>query len=117
MSLPMLSPELQVVPIFESGPALASTSFNSLSTSSAETVTLNVATRLIRVHAENQGVYLKFAAGVTTSNNGWDVYIGAGQTMDYAVASLNPNPVSIAGRVITVLAKATGGNFYIAEYD
>jgi L-cystine uptake protein TcyP (sodium:dicarboxylate symporter family) len=101
----------------ESNSAVASYTFASLSDSSAQTVNLNAATRIVRITAENQGVYFKFATGVTKSNNGWDGYVPAGNTFDFAVATLNAGPISQAGRVMTFIGYAAGANLFVTELD
>lgn len=111
----MLSPELQVAPVFESGAALASTTYTSISDSTAQNLTLNVATRFVRISAENQGVYFKFSTGVAKTNNGWDGYIMAGQTFDFAVAGLTTGTVNISGRILSLIGITAGANCYVTE--
>lgn len=115
MSLPMLSPDLQVAPVFESGAAVASTTYTNLSDSVAQNLTLNAATRFVRISAENQGVYFKWSTGVAKTNNGWDGYIMAGQTFDFAVASVTNETINLTGRVLSVIGISAGANCYIAE--
>ena len=63
--------------------ALASTLSSSIN--SATTITLNANTSIIEVQAISQGVYLKYAAGVSASNNGFDEHIMADTTRHFVI--------------------------------
>ncbi|MDE2102567.1 MAG: hypothetical protein KGL39_35295 [Patescibacteria group bacterium] len=67
--------------LMQAKPALASTTITSPST--AQSVTLQGGTRFVRVVSLNQATYMKFASGVTTSNNGFDQIIPAGGVLDF----------------------------------
>lgn len=55
------------------------------SISSATSVTLNTNTSIIEVQATGANILMKYAAGVTTSNNGWDERILDGQVRHYVI--------------------------------
>lgn len=73
--------------------------------SSATSITLNTATKLIEVTAINQGVYLRYQAGVSNSN--FDEYISADTTRHFVV----PDGVT----VISVIEKDAGATVVIIE--
>ncbi len=69
------------VPLVPNTAALAVTVDTTIST--ATSLTLNVATSLIEVNALSQGIFMRYAAGVTSS--AFDEYIQAGSTRHYLV--------------------------------
>lgn len=83
--------------------ALARTISSSIS--SATSITLNAATALIEVTAEDQGIYLRYQAGVSSSN--FDEYISAGTTRHYVI----PNNVT----VVSVIERAATASIIVIE--
>ena len=69
------------IPLVPSKIPLYSTNSSSIST--ATTITLKPLTDFIEVSAVNQGVFLKFSAGVTTSSGGFHAYIPADTVRHY----------------------------------
>lgn len=55
------------------------------SISSATSVTLDTNTSIIEVQATGANILMKYAAGVTTANNGWDERILDGQVRHYVI--------------------------------
>jgi hypothetical protein len=66
--------------------------------SSATTITLQTNTRFLRVIAIDQGVFLRYQAGVTSSN--FDEYIPADSVQDFLVPS-GVTAISVIERVAT----------------
>lgn len=73
--------------------------------SSATSITLNTLTTLIEVQAVNQGIYLKYAEGVTSSN--FDEHILADTIRHFIV----PDGVT----VISVLEDTASATVYVIE--
>jgi hypothetical protein len=71
----------------------------------AQDITLEVATSLIEVNAIGQGIFLKYATGVTSSD--FDEYIQEGQTRHY----VKPNGVT----AISYIGIAVGGAAVIIQ--
>lgn len=69
------------VPLTQSSTALARTVSSSIS--GATSITLNTSTTLLEITAADQGVYLRYQAGVTAAN--FDEYIHADTTRHYKV--------------------------------
>lgn len=90
------------VPLVTPTTALAVT--NSASISSATSITLNAATTLIEINALSQGVFMKYAAGVTSS--AFDEYIQAGTVRHYVkpygVTVISVIEQSATARVIVI---------------
>lgn len=109
MSSPRNTPNIptelegEMLPLTSDFAALARTYDTTIST--ATTVTLNVATRLLEVTAINQGVFLRYTTGVTSSN--FDEYIHADQTRHYVV------PFGVTD--ISVIEAAATANVVIIE--
>lgn len=83
--------------------ALARTYDTTVST--ATSITLNANTKLIEVTAINQGVFLKYAAGVSSSD--FDEYIAADQTRHYV------KPINVT--VISVIEIAASASVIVIE--
>lgn len=83
--------------------ALARTVSSSIS--SATSITLNTNTDLIEITALNADVYMRYQAGVTSSN--FDEFISAGSTRHYAI----PDGVT----VISVIERSATATVVIIE--
>lgn len=83
--------------------ALATTVDSTIS--SATSITLNTATTLIEVNALSQGIYLKYAAGASSSD--FDEFIPAGVPRHYIV----PDGVT----VISVIEQAASATVIVIE--
>lgn len=71
----------ETVPIVPATTALSRTVSSAIS--AATSVTLNAATTLLEVNAKDQGIYMRYQAGVTASNA--DEFVLANSTRHYAV--------------------------------
>ena len=94
--------DVQLVP---SSSALASTASSSIST--ATNITLNGSTQIVEITAIDQGVFMKYAAGVTTSSNGFDEFIPADSVRHYVI----PDGVT----VISVIERAATASVIVIE--
>lgn len=74
--------------------------------SSATDITLNASTKLIRVFAKDQGLYIRSQATASASN--WDWFCPANQVLDIGV----PSKVT----VISVIEEAATAKAIISEY-
>lgn len=93
----------QLIPLTISTEALARTLDATIS--SATSITLNAATSIIEVTAIDKGIYLRYSAGVTSSN--FDEYIAANTTRHYII------PFGVT--VISVLEAAATATVIVIE--